>query len=65
MSIFAISDNIANFGAQSLETISYCIDFQASYRQHENSIVKYCYDLNKLAKYEDMLFHGPDLIRDR
>lgn len=56
-----ISENIANFGAQSLETISYCIDFQASYREHQTSIVKYCENLNKLAKYEEILstaFHN-------
>jgi hypothetical protein len=49
-----VSDNIANFSTQSLETVSYCIDFQAAYSEETKSLIHYCENIHKLAKYESI-----------
>ena len=49
-----ISNDIANFSSQSLETISYCIDFQAAYSEETKLLIHYCENIHKLAKYESI-----------
>lgn len=49
-----ISDDIANFSNQSLETVAHCIDFQVACVQQENPIFYHCENLHKLAKYESI-----------